>query len=914
MKKKTKPSNLDLYNNRHHVIHIKKNSGNMQDDYLNENNTNLNGNSLKILDAIGSSYLITDKKRNIKEKSFLQKIKNNTEKKREKYFDVKIKNTYKFNFSSINENNPINKINNIDNMNNKIIHTQKKKKLFLKDISDDDDEIINCDYFKINSEKRPKNKKEKIIQNKKRNKITYIGEDDKLKEILKNKFNKINNNTHENHKSNKKDENSLSNNEDIYIYNGCDNILIREQYNNNLLNINKNNENNFLSDKSNRYKKIYLNNINSMKNVLKNRKDDKYKGKVYQKKITKSPISFSKINDKNQYEYENRTFMNNNIIKNIKKIKLERFVPVILNEGNKKYFKINTDFINDSYNDLSEDISDLSKELKIYKKPNQSNLVNHMLYQNSSRILNNKTNSKTIDTDSSNFNEFDRSINEKKIKIKNIQFKKDDSIDLKSDTNKINSTISNILNTKEINDDDKLISFSSYAYQPQISINNIKINFPNYFQINAKDKTLDSEENNFKESYRINYKDKNNEEYYFKSYKNIFTHLPISEYNYFTKENKIIIKNIGFEKNIFKIKMKRKKCMLKTPKLNKNNISNNFVPIKPVKEKSIEKNLPFIISKNMFDKFNKKIEEKKFVDIPININKKTIRESISIDSKILSKSNDMNKSFSNNIILNKENNNNDKNKTYRIRSVVKFVKKSKSSINILELKEEKNKIKEEIKKNIEETKEERIKNDKIKKILKEEIENFISYYNNKNIENKKNFNYNVSIIEQLIIKIKVDLIDIINCFLKICNDIIDDNKKMKTSLEYIKLLIEFYNKNYLNEKNIKIIHVKILRILYNIEKIPINNKYKYEILGNIFYYFLIEKMFKENDLNKFDSENEYIIIDIAKVVRFIIVLFSKDIKIAKEIYKKFENLQLFKNKNHVYYNYVSNYLKTLLNI
>ena len=99
MKKKTKPSNLDLYNNRHHVIHIKKNSGNMPDDYLNENNTNLNGNSLKILDAIGSSYLITDKKRNIKEKSFLQKIKNNTEKKREKYFDVKIKNTYKFNFS-----------------------------------------------------------------------------------------------------------------------------------------------------------------------------------------------------------------------------------------------------------------------------------------------------------------------------------------------------------------------------------------------------------------------------------------------------------------------------------------------------------------------------------------------------------------------------------------------------------------------------------------------------------------------------------------------------------------------------------------------------------------------------------------------------------------------------------------------
>ena len=510
--------------------------------------------------------------------------------------------------------------------------------------------------------------------------------------------------------------------------------------------------------------------------------------------------------------------------------------------------------------------------------------------------------------DSLTYHEFNKDINEKNIKIKNILFKKDDSIELKSDTNRINSTSNHDLYSKEMNGEDKVISFNSYAYNPKISVNNIKINFQNCSNININDKNNDCDDNNFKESYKFNYKEKDNDEYYFKSYNNTFTHLPISEYNYFTKDNKLIIKNNNYE-----IKMKRKKYKLKATKINKSNIlTNNVIPIKSAKEND-GKNIPFIISKDMDEKFNKKTESNKIKEITRNVVKKNIKESYSIDSKILSKNKNVN-IFKNNFTLNIEENNSDKKRKYKIRSVVKFIKKNKFNLNNIELfKEEELKIKEEIKKNSYETKEEQIHNDKIIKILKEEIENFISYFNKRNIEKGDNHNYNWSIIEQLIIKVKVDLIDIINCFLKICNDIIDNKTKMKICIEYIKLLIVFYTKNYLKENNVKTIHIKILKILYNIEKISINNKYKYEILGNIFYLFLIERLFNENDLNYFDKENEQLVIDLAKLVKFIIFLFSKDKNIAKEKYSKFESLQLF-NNNHIYFNYVTKYLKSLLNI
>ena len=340
----------------------------------------------------------------------------------------------------------------------------------------------------------------------------------------------------------------------------------------------------------------------------------------------------------------------------------------------------------------------------------------------------------------------------------------------------------------------------------------------------------------------------------------------------------------------------------------------------------------------MVDKLNKKTENNIYLNPPKNDNKRIIKESRSTDTmKTLynnNNNNNLNKIFKENILRNEEEINNEKNRRYKIRSVVKLIKKNKI-LSILDrknmTKEEENKIIEKIKYNEDNPKGEKENNhkDKIISILKEEIENFILFYNNNNNnthdkkdgqenkkEEKKNHkNYDWSIIEQLIIKIKVDLIDIINCFLLISNELIDSKNKLNLCNEYIKLMIRFYKRDYLNENNIEKIHIKILRILYRAETICTGNKYKYEILGNLFHIFLVEKMFNENDLNYFQNEEEKLIIEIAKIVKFIIIYFyeDNDNNIENEYYNKFKNTKIF-NKNIIYFTYVTKYLNSFLNI
>ena len=90
----------------------------------------------------------------------------------------------------------------------------------------------------------------------------------------------------------------------------------------------------------------------------------------------------------------------------------------------------------------------------------------------------------------------------------------------------------------------------------------------------------------------------------------------------------------------------------------------------------------------------------------------------------------------------------------------------------------------------------------------------------------------------------------------VSNEIIDNKNKLNICNEYIKLIIRFYKRDYLNENNIEKIHIKILRILYRAETICTDNKYKYEILANLYHIFLFKKMFNENDLNYFKNEEK----------------------------------------------------------
>ena len=589
-------------------------------------------------------------------------------------------------------------------------------------------------------------------------------------------------------------------------------------------------------------------------------------------------MSLNKDNNKNEDIREN---INNNYFNNFNRIKVGQY-STLLNERNKKYFKINTKTFTNNNN--SENNSKTpNKNMKLYKKPNQITSENKLYIYKSQKNINDEQYSFKIitpDNKSSNFHKFNKNQNKK---IKNLKEMKNNNEKRKIKINQDDL----YLNENNENQNQNRILLNSIT-NPKMTTYNIKLPFSNNDNI-------------------LNQKQKKNS---IKNLPNSFhnKNLSMTEYSSFipiNKDlNKLIIKNEK-EKSIEKKNINKR---FKIPKSEDNNRNNNNIPIQSKEKEKNEQNIiQFIVPRNMIEQLNKKIE--------ISKKEKKRKINYSFDSKITDKNGYL---IKNNNLYDKEEINNENEKKYKIRSVVRVIKKNKSLNNLIEnnnkTKNEEKDIIEEIKKEIKETKEERIRHNKIIKILREEIENFVSFYNNNNNENNtENNNYDLSIIEQLIIKVKVDLIDIINSFLLICDELIDSKNKLKICIEYINLLFDFYKQNYLNENNIELIHIKLLKILFNIGNFSINNIYKYEIIGNIFYYFLKEQMFYEKDLNYFVNDNEKVIIEIAKVVKYIIILSSIDKKIANERYFKFKNTKLF-NKNPIYFNYVTKYLNSILNI
>ena len=205
------------------------------------------------------------------------------------------------------------------------------------------------------------------------------------------------------------------------------------------------------------------------------------------------------------------------------------------------------------------------------------------------------------------------------------------------------------------------------------------------------------------------------------------------------------------------------------------------------------------------------------------------------------------------------------------------------------------------------------KDKKIYFIIKEDLENYI-LFTMKNLENKNILinNYNYSIIGQLLIKEKIDLSNLINFYLKICFDIIDSKDKIFISNDYINNIIEKYKRTYLNKNNFIQIHEDILEILIDmvINKNKKNeNKYKFDIVGALFYSLLINELFFISDLNMFINCEEQYYINIAKIIRYIII-YSNDDKFKNKYLEVFKNTKLFFN-NPIYFKYVTKYLKLL---
>ena len=299
---------------------------------------------------------------------------------------------------------------------------------------------------------------------------------------------------------------------------------------------------------------------------------------------------------------------------------------------------------------------------------------------------------------------------------------------------------------------------------------------------------------------------------------------PILSYNFYKKYYDIYI-SLPQKENIIMTKLNQNNEMSYGAKENKNinNINNKLINA-PIRGKLMEAS-----AKNFFirNELNSSLNDEHYLNLnntvdieleDINNTAKKIGNKITIRTIIK--------------------------KIKRKKNLKKNFEKNNNIININELMKKEIKTKEQIK-----------KEKKVNSILKEDFENFIIFYN----LNKTNKKYDYSMIELLMIKIKLDIAEIIKAYLKSCEEIITDNKYINIGNIYIKNIIQHYKNNYLTNKNFDEIHKKIIILFANIKEINIDINFKYQILMGLIDILLNEELFFVSDfdvLKQTDDDNK----------------------------------------------------------
>jgi len=190
-------------------------------------------------------------------------------------------------------------------------------------------------------------------------------------------------------------------------------------------------------------------------------------------------------------------------------------------------------------------------------------------------------------------------------------------------------------------------------------------------------------------------------------------------------------------------------------------------------------------------------------------------------------------------------------------------------------------------------------------LIKNDLENYISYLNEnqiyclkdlleKNSYDDINNEYDWSMTEELIIKEKNDLDEIIRCFIEVCIDYVQKEQNIFYCDEYIKNIINYYSADLSKEQSDKVRN-SMIDLFLNIENICIDNFFMFEIMGYLMLLLLENYLFYTEDLDKFMNEDKNKISKIMKVIKFMID-YSPDEK-RNDFLANLESSELFeKNK------------------
>ncbi len=168
-------------------------------------------------------------------------------------------------------------------------------------------------------------------------------------------------------------------------------------------------------------------------------------------------------------------------------------------------------------------------------------------------------------------------------------------------------------------------------------------------------------------------------------------------------------------------------------------------------------------------------------------------------------------------------------------------------------------------------------------IVKNDLKKWFNYLNKNNILSPEKItmktfnNYNWKSIDKLIVEEKIELIEIIRCFIEVSIDLINKKDDIFKANQYIYSIIDYYSQ-FLSDNEINLFNNKINSLFLEVNNLIIDNKLIFEILGFLMYTLINLKLFYIKDLSKFIDKDKESIINISIVVKFAIEFSGKDKK------------------------------------
>ena len=199
-----------------------------------------------------------------------------------------------------------------------------------------------------------------------------------------------------------------------------------------------------------------------------------------------------------------------------------------------------------------------------------------------------------------------------------------------------------------------------------------------------------------------------------------------------------------------------------------------------------------------------------------------------------------------------------------------------------------------------------------KSIIEEDLVNYISYFseeNNKaqiNIKDNMDKSYNWKTIDELINNKNILLESIINYFILVCINVVNDNNQLVISNDYIKNIIEYYANN-LSKQAKDSIHNQMIKTFSNINEYVNKNQNMYKILGNLLYILIDNKLYQIKYFNNYLKLDKQAQINLAIITRYCIISSGK---FAKKYLNDFKQTKLFLN-NDIFVKYINEPLKDL---